>query len=266
MIGNFSMTILVLNHWEEGIMKRFKIVSKVFFSIILLSLLFGINSLSAETIRFGTFPIPGMIENEQQGRFIDLTKEIAGRAGLTITIRVKPPKRTFQEFADQEVDVLFPAVDEKFAAGALPLRSTVPIFFRKNYIFTLKDAPLFTSIAQLQGKVVGITLGYAYPKALMENEAVTVKTAPGDVNNAKKMEAGRIDAFIVEEQSGLRAFELVGMRERIQYDPASPISTQEVYYAFQRTQQGQKLSELISKVLAEMKADGTFDRILNPKQ
>lgn len=238
---------------------------KYFFSAISLCLLFGMTSLYAETIRFGTFPIPGMIEDEQHGTFIDLTKEIAKRAGLTITITVKPPKRTFKEFNDQEVDVLFPAVDEKFAADALPVRSREPIFIRKNYIFTRKDAPLFTSIAQLEGKVVGITLGYAYPQALMENKAITVETARGDENNAKKLDAGRIDAFIIEEQSGLTVFELVGVRERIQYDPASPISTQDVYYAFQRTQQGQKLSELISRVLAEMKADGTFDKILNPK-
>jgi len=67
------------------------------------------------------------------------------------------------------------------------------------------------------------------------------------------------------EVAGLKAFESKGMTDRIQYDPASPLSEMEVYYAFQNTEKGKKLAAIFSEILGEMKKDGTFSKIMNKK-
>lgn len=86
--------------------------------------------------------------------------------------------------------------------------------------------------------------------------------APADENNTKKLIAGRIDAFVVEERTGVQAFINTGLCHEMQYDRTSPIAHHNVYYAFQHTEEGKQLAEIISSVLSEMKADGTYAEIM----
>ena len=74
---------------------------------------------------------------------------------------------------------------------------------------------------------------------------------------------GNIDAFVVEEKSGLKAFLDAGFIDEIQYDRHAPLSKIDVYFAFQNNEEGKKLSLTISNILREMKQDGTFERIIN---
>ena len=86
--------------------------------------------------------------------------------------------------------------------------------------------------------------------------------APNDVANMKKLGQGQIDAFVVEERSGLEALSLSGEKD-ITYDKEKPLSKQSVYFAFQSTPEGELLAEKFTKAINEMKKDGSFDRILN---
>ncbi|MCC7152616.1 MAG: hypothetical protein IT501_11455, partial [Rubrivivax sp.] len=52
---------------------------------------------------------------------------------------------------------------------------------------------------------VGITLGYPCVKEVAESKDFTVAPAADDVTNMKKLGAGRLDVFVVEERSGLKA-------------------------------------------------------------
>ncbi len=238
-------------------------MKKIVFIIVAFCLMISpIISFGAEKIKFGSFPIPLMVVDEEKGVFVELTKTISERAGIEIEIIVIPPKRIISYFLKNQVDVLFPALDVNFPTGKEPIKSEELIYTKTDFIFTKKGNPLITDLMELEGKRVGITLGYPYVRELIDNNLITIEQANSDGINMKKLMKGRINAFVVEEQSGLNSLKNTGLKDEIQYNPNAPISRQDVYYAFQNNEKGKKLSQKISKVLGEMKKDGTFMKIM----
>lgn len=77
----------------------------------------------------------------------------------------------------------------------------------------------------------------------------------------KKLSVGRVDAFVCEETSGLKAMKLSGY-ENVTYDPSVSIYTQRSYFAFQPDETGKRLAEEFSGAIREMKKDGTLQKIL----
>ena len=71
------------------------------------------------------------------------------------------------------------------------------------------------------------------------------------------------DAFVVEEKTGLQAFKDLKLIDKIQYDQATPLSKQDVYYAFPANDIGKMLAPKVSVAMNKMKADGTFGKIMS---
>lgn len=216
----------------------------------------------AEEFVFGTFPIPLMVIDENNGVFVELTKEIAKRAGLTVSIKVEPPLRTVDNFQKGSVQSIFPALDVNFPAGAKIERSD-SIYVKQDFAFIKKGTPMLNTIKGLEGKKIGITKGYPYVAELTGNKNVIMDAADSDELNAKKLAAGRIDAFVVEEKTGLQAFKNVNLLDQIDYDKQIPLSKQDVYYAFPSNEIGKTLAKKVSDAMNAMKADGTFGRIMS---
>ncbi|MBU3917218.1 transporter substrate-binding domain-containing protein [bacterium] len=229
---------------------------------IILSILVTTTVSAAEEVSFATFPIPLMVVDENNGVFVELANAIASRADLKIKIIIAPPKRTITNFIGNKADVLFPAVDVFFPPDYAYLKSSEPIYIKTDFIFTRKGDPLLKTIESLEGQKVGITRGYPYANELMNNKKIVFDAANGDNFNVLKLMKGRIVAFVVEEKSGLKAFEEAGLLDKMQYDKASPVSKQDVFYSFQTNEKGKRLEKLISRVLLEMKKDGSFGKIM----
>ncbi len=212
----------------------------------------------ARGVEIGTFPIPLMVESPDKGVFIELTQEIAKTAGISAHISVNPPKRTVEMFSRKELDCFFPALDVMLPGKAAKSRN---IYVKQDFAFYQKGKPL-VSLADLKGKNVGITLGYPYVKEVSENKAFTLAPANDDVTNMKKLGMGRIDAFVVEEKSGLKALKDSG-QGNIEYDPKTPLSKQDVYYACTDTPEGKALAEKISGALGQLQSNGRFGEIMS---
>lgn len=78
----------------------------------------------------------------------------------------------------------------------------------------------------------------------------------------KKLGMGRIDAFVVEEKSGLKALKDSG-QSNIEYDPKTPLSKQDVYYACTDTPEGKALAGKISGALGQLQSNGRFGEIMS---
>jgi polar amino acid transport system substrate-binding protein len=230
--------------------------------IFFLSLL-SISAFSDETLTIATFPIPLMVESKDEGVFIALTQALAKEAGFELTIRVLPPQRTLQEFSANKIDGVFPALSVTMPGSYE--RSDL-IYVKRDYAFTVKGNPPLETIADLSGKHVGITSGYPYAKKLTTDKSIHLDVANSDDQNVKKLLAGRVNAFVVEEKSGLKAFMNNGSHNKISYNPAQSLSEQDVFYAFQKNVRGKVLAEKISAALVVLKENGTFARIMAKAQ
>jgi len=231
--------------------------------LITLFLLLSAFAFSSETLTIATFHIPLMVESKDEGVFIELTEALAKEAGLELTIIVLPPQRALQELAAQKVDGVFPGL-KVLMVGSYE-RSEL-IYVKRDYVFTIKGNPPIETIEELSGKHVGVTSGYPYVKKLTSNESINLDVANSDNQNVKKLTSGRIDAFVVEERSGLKAFVDNGSQDEIFYNPSQPLSEQDVFYAFQKNIRGKVLADKISAALLVLKQNGTFERIMAKAQ
>jgi polar amino acid transport system substrate-binding protein len=236
--------------------------SKILAIIVFLSLVNGI-SYAKEKITFASFPIPMMVENESSGVFIKLTKEIARRGNMDIRIVVYPTKRSINLFIKKKVDVLFPTLVGIVPANIKVINGKESIYVKRDFIFTKKGSTMLRSIQDLEGKKVGLTRGYPYFKGLIQNDRITFERVNSDEANTRKLIKNRINAFVVEERSGLKAFKKTGLFDNMQYDPTTPVSKQRVFYMFQSTKKGKRLEKIVSGVMREMKKDGSFGKIMS---
>jgi len=232
-------------------------MKKILFLCIFLASFSSILVAASQSI--GTYPIPLMVENENEGVFVDLVKEITNRSGIEIKIVVAPPPRTISEFQKGITIGFFPALDVLLSGKVAKSEN---IYVKKDFVFVKKGTTGLTNIKSLEGKTVGVTKGYPYVAELMNDKKITLEFAENDILNMKKLSKGRIDAFVVEEKSGLKALEQSGEKD-ITYDSKMPLSNQDVYFAFQNTPEGAKLAEGFSKALSSMKKDGTFGKIMS---
>ena len=223
------------------------------------ALVFSVSAAWAKTIKMGTYQIPLMVVNKDKGVFVELVKAIAKRAGDQLDIIVAPPKRTVGGFASGNLDGFFPCLDVMLKGDAA---KSAPIYIKMDYAFTRSDTPKISDLKALEGKTVGITIGYPYAKELLTNKKIKLEQAESDVLNMKKLSKGRIDAFVVEEKTGVKALQESGAAN-IHYDKGKALSKQEVYFAFQPNADGKALAEKFSKALADMKADGSFGKIMS---
>lgn len=214
---------------------------------------------AARPLVFGTFPIPLMVESEQQGIFIDLTRALAAEAGLDIHITVFPAKRALSEFEQGNLDGLFPALSVTMPVA---YERSLSIYSKDDFAFTLKGQPVLSTPEQLQHKRVGITAGYPYSPLLTGQPGIQFMSANTDIQNVQMLLAGRIDVFVVEEHSGLRALEQAGAVSRVQYDPARPLSRQDTFYAFRADQEGHILAGQINAALQRLQDSGTLANIM----
>ncbi len=236
-------------------------MKKNVYSVVLGLFLLAGGVCFAQDCRIGTFPIPLMVESKEKGVFIDLTKELAKRAGVSIEILVAPPPRTLQSFQDNEIDGLFPGLDVTMPKAYS--RSTT-VYVKRDFAFYPKGKAL-SSLSDLEGKTVGVTRGYPYVKELTENKKIHLDFANDDVTNMKKLSMGRIDAFVVEEKSGLKALQDSGV-SGIEYSNDKPLSEQDVFYSFQKATDGDALAAKFSKAIDEIHKDGTMGRIFSKAQ
>lgn len=229
---------------------------KILLSVLVLGL---INDVEAKTLRLVTFPIPLMVENSQAGLFIEMTRQIAKETNSSIEIKVLPPGQAILEFSNNKFDAFFPALDVYVPRS---IAKSANFYNKIDYAFYRKDKPLKT-IKDLEGKVVGLTFRYPYSKVLTGNKKIHFQFATDDVANMRKLSRGEIDAFVVEERSGLKALQLSG-ESNIAFDRNQALSEQNVYYAFIKNKRGEELASLFSQSIEKMQKEGRLEKILSP--
>ncbi len=204
-----------------------------------------------------------MVESETEGVFIELIQKVAKRARLDIKINILPAKRSINDFAHGKADALFPALNNFFPSPDHFNRSQEIIYIKRDFVFSLATEEKLYTIKQLARHKVSITRGYIYANELVSNTEIQFFTANSDEFAAKILQAGHVDAFIAEEQSGLTALRNIGSIGQVQYNKEYAISELDVFYATLAGLKGKQLAQRLSEQLALMEKDGSFQRIMS---
>lgn len=237
--------------------------------ILLLSVIFSLlisfsshaNQSIPAKIKIGSYPTPGLIQEDGKGLFNYLNRQIFSVVDLPVNLSIKPINRTKQEFADGKVQAYFPELWENLPKSKEEYAVSDPIFYKKVILFTRKQSSLKT-LNDFENKILGLVTGYAYGKAITNDPNLNLSYQNSDDTNIRLLANNRIDGTLGGFPATVMAVEKSKYKHLIHYDLEKPVAILESFYVCPNTQQGKDLCLHISEGIQKLKKIGAL--ITNP--
>lgn len=215
------------------------------------------EKLEPSEIQLTSFTIPHFSESANRGSFFQLYRTIEQAIGYPIQVSLMPTKRAQLNFQLAQADVYFPGLQTSIPSQHI--RSET-VFYKELFAFVRKGREVPESFAELTNLKIGLTAGYNYGE-IIQYSNFNIQKAQSDDVNLLKLEAGRIDVFIVERYSGLKAL-AESKADNILYDLGKPLSREPVSFIFQDTERGHRLKKMFDAEIIRLKAAGNLNSIL----
>jgi len=210
-------------------------------------------SVTANSTSIGSYYIPGLVIDKDNGLFIKIHLEIMRRSGIDAELIIQPTKRTQKAFMYDKIDAYFPELFENLPKEELIVSKS--FWLKKIILFSLIDSKI-RDLSDLQGKIVGAVRGYSYGEKIVNNPNFSLSYAKDDNANIKRLMAGYIDAVIGDDGSTVTAIEDSQYTNLIHYEEDKPVQVLEVFYVCQNRPSGRALCESINQALTDMKEEG----------
>lgn len=249
-------------------------VKRTVFLMFVLFISFPPNAF-AKTLLLVTLESPPdeYIDNGQpKGSNVEIVIEGLKRMGYDCKIRFVTWKRALLMVKNGTADGIIDAAYNKERAEYLhyPYEE---IDVEEWYCFKRKesDFTLDKDLANV-GKIrLGISRGFVYGGILQEaidkKQFMSIEEVRNNPLNIKKLIRNRFDMFIGEKKNILFLAKKLGYRDRIEIvrmtgtDKDFLLSSSKTYLGFSKKNINKEIAEKFSKVIAEMRKDGTIDKI-----
>lgn len=218
------------------------------FIIALTLLLFSHNSFS-EPLMFGSYYIPGLVINENQGTFIRLHKEIMHRTQTYNKLLFMPTKRVQYEFKHNNLISYFPELYEN-----LPKKNSVvsePFWLKKIIFFSIKQMNI-QSTFDLEGLKLGAVRGYSYGPEIVNNKKIEILYTDNDDINVNMLLNGRVDGILGDNKSTIAAINKSKFKDKFIYYLNKPINILDVFYVCQNSIIGKQTCSEISQAIKQL--------------
>lgn len=185
---------------------------KLFTSCLIATSFIGIPHITnaAETT-IAVLEIDGLYQKDGKGLYDQVLAAVSGASDAQYSFKYLPPKRALAAFESGAVDCVSPAnTNPDFYSFSFKTVQSVSMTDAKVYIFTKAGTAPVSDISSLDGKKVGIRLGMPYGNKV-ETSNINFVTAPTIETNIKKLDAGRIDAFLAYWPDAYAIFDSLGM-------------------------------------------------------
>lgn len=131
------------------------------------------------------------------------------------------------------------------------------------YLKSKKQKLVWENFSDLKGYMIGGTLGYWYEKNF-KDAGLTVEYVSEDIQNIKKLKAGRVDLVASEELVGWNLIKMLFPKHVNEFDTAAkPLDVSELHLMISRKYPGAKgLREKFNAALKRIKEKGIYSDIL----
>ncbi|WP_270749908.1 amino acid ABC transporter substrate-binding protein [Fusobacterium hominis] len=188
---------------------------------------------------------------------VDLAKEVAKRIGVEVKFKPCEWDGIIFDLRSGNIDMVWNGMTVTPSRAKQVLFSQ-PYLANDQVIFTRKDQGTYT-IDDLSGKVVGVQLGssgaMAVENSKVKNDIKDVKKYSTNVEALMDLEAGRLDAVVMDEVSG----NYYNQKKSTLNSSVEQLSKEEFAVALRKNDNS--LTDEINKQLADMKIDGTYEQI-----
>lgn len=198
-------------------------------------------------------------ENDEIVGFdIDLAKEVAKRMGVQVEFKPCEWDGILFDLKGKKIDMVWNGMTMTDARKKQALFSE-PYFEDGQMIFSKKENKI-NKVNELEGKIVGLQLGSSADIAVQKNaisgKIKEVKKYGTNVEALMDLEAGRLDAVVVDAVNGKY---YNSKKNALAYSEES-LTTE--YYGVAFRKEDKALRDEVQKNIDEMKKDGTYDQIV----
>jgi len=205
----------------------------------------------------GSYYIPGLVMNKEEGLFIRLHNEIINRAQLSLDFIIEPTQRIQQSFKNNQLIGYFPELWQNIPKDKSEIIVSDSIWLKSIIIFTRKNEQAITQLSDLEGLTIGAVRGYSYGQ-IEKNKNINVQYVNSEIQNIKKLLSGRIDAIIGDNASTVSAIKNSNHAQGIFYNLQQPIEILESFYIFQNTAKGHEIRNKINIIIKSLKQEGVL--------
>ncbi|KNF08205.1 cystine-binding periplasmic protein FliY [Gottschalkia purinilytica] len=210
-----------------------------------------------------SFPPMGFRDDKGEiiGFDIDLAKEVAKRMGVKAEFKPVEWKGVTLTLKKGDIDLIWNAFTK--TEDRKKQVNFSDTYLANKQILVVKKGSSIKTKEDLKGKILGLQMGSTAEDALKKNKEVSdvlkdVKKYSNNVEALMDLSAGRIEVLLVDEVVGKYYLK----KKPGEYEILKDYLEKEEYGVGIRKEDKALLKEL-NKILAEMKADGTTDKISN---
>jgi len=227
----------------------------------------ALSTVSAESIRVATTEYaPFTSEDSQFSGFVNrVIEEAFKREGVSVEFVYLPWKRAVEQAANGDYGALSFSFENEQRAKRFYFSDALSD--HKELFFHLKslEVPDWQTLEDLAEFSFGATRGYTYTEEFWEaarNETINVSVATSDEQNIRKLSAGRIDLFPMDEITGWNLINTnyPDLEDELTTHSKPLRSTNGFLCVSKQIENGMELITRFNAGLAEMKSDGTYDR------
>ena len=199
------------------------------------------------------------VGDELVGFDIDLAKKAAEKLGLRVIFQPVPWDGIIASLEKGEIDMIWSGL------SVTPERRERIIFSRpyldNRQIVMVKSGAAISGKADLQGKTVGLQLGSSSDTALHAERRIAahlkaLKRYPDDAAAMRELEAGRLDAVVIDEVMGRY---LITQKPGVFAVLADDFGREEYAVGFRKNDRA--LRDAVDRALGEMMRDGAADAV-----
>ncbi|EGQ8031886.1 amino acid ABC transporter substrate-binding protein [Vibrio parahaemolyticus] len=204
------------------------------------------------------FPFTFVKQDKLQGFEVDMWDEIGKRNDYKIEYVTSNFSGLFGLLETGRIDTISNQITMTDERKAKYLFAD-PYVIDGAQITVRKGNDSIKGVDDLAGKIVAVNLGSNFEQLLRQYDKdgkINIKTY--DTGIEHDVALGRADAFVMDRLSALELIKKTGLPLELAGEPFETIQNA---WPFVNNEKGQKLQAEVNKALAEMRADGTVEKI-----
>lgn len=241
-----------------------------FLRILILMVIFIAATVSARPLELLTLQYPPYEfeeDGELKGFVVDIIHAVFQRMDQPINITLLPWARALQMIADGEADAIFTAYKtperEVFAdySSEILMPQVISLFVRHDSEISF-DGDLAKLSGYSFGAVRGVSYGMIFDQTVQNGVINPPDLAATGEINMEKLLGERFDILVSNKYGALHIQQRMNALDLVR-ELEPEIESLPSYIAFSKKQNLSAVRDRFDQVLAELKADGTYDWIIN---
>jgi len=192
------------------------------------------------------------------GIYTEMMTAIAGQAGLTIALSVKPYPRTIVEMRTGASVFTLMSPNPGIEQAAVRLAAVKPL----DVVALGRAGEKFASLAELRGKKVATLLGTDHDPRFRDDPLIVKVTVKSTEQQLKLLEVGRVDAiFGVADAIAYTAGKMRRAGHPVALGAPLPVSKLYGYLYLSKKHDSPAMRETLQRSVDQLKSTGALDRI-----